>query len=687
MTSNHETSHHLTQESTPRYQYTPLGQEQKIRLVTLSPRIESVQIHVSLSIEVLTEEIVPEYEALSYTWGSPEHRADIFVNDSQSLTLSVTSNLAIALRFLRYEDRPRTLWIDALCINQQDLDERSAQVQRMGDIYSKASRVIVWLGPESQDSPMAIDCIETINRHIVVDWYRLEMHPISAEVHWADWEERLHFSKAQHAAIGNFFARSWFQRLWIWQEVHLASHEILVTVGTRTLSWDSLCTAIFGFHAKTSELDDFNILLRDSVDRAFTLCQDFGNRPLPTLIDDTKDSLCSDPKDRIFALLSLLPPTETNLGIIPNYAESVAVVYKDAMVRWTQKMGNLRLLKDVEMFESPERVPSWVPDWSTKRTTKPIVITQASPLFPKACFTCQNQVLSASGVSVATIDFVERFGNQDSDRLPGVEYDLGPEVRRMACMTEFQDLTACSNMRLSNLFQMISSLEYGEFEFFGDFSLAALRQYEEAVRACSKAVGTGDDRELSEQEIRHCNNAYGFCWNRSLFRTKEGNIGLAPSTAAVGDQVVVLINCSSPMILRPKGENKFQVIGEACYHGFMDCEVFLGPVPSSLRQIAHYAGEESYLQWAHFDANSGGVYIEDPRLGPLPPNWTRRGHLQEAQYLNAETTQKLIDFREISYPTFVNGETGEVMTGGADPRISIEAFEARGVKFQTFNLV
>ena len=193
------------------------------------------------------------------------------------------------------------------------------------------------------------------------------------------------------------------------------------------------------------------------------------------------------------------------------------------------------------------------------------------------------------------------------------------------------------------------------------------------------------------------------CRNRSLFRIKEGHIGLAPRTAAVGDQVAILLNCSSAMILRPNGEDEFQVVGEAYYHGFMDCEAFLGPISSSLHLICR----RSQGWWPHIDSISCGVYIEDPRLGPLPPNWTRDSDYEDLLtmiytrymdaetikkvlytcYVDAETIKKLENLVDLSYPKFVNKETGEKMTDGADPRITLEAFEARGVKFQTFNLV
>lgn len=93
--------------------------------------------------------VIPAFEALSYTWGSlqsPETALHCDP-DNQITEFSLGQNLACAFRHLRYMDRPRRLWVDAVCINQDDLEERSTQVLRMGPIYSRAQRVLAWIGP------------------------------------------------------------------------------------------------------------------------------------------------------------------------------------------------------------------------------------------------------------------------------------------------------------------------------------------------------------------------------------------------------------------------------------------------------------------------------------------------------------------------------------------------------------
>jgi hypothetical protein len=193
------------------YQYLPLNEaKQEIRLVTLLPGEFQSDIHVSLTTVRATKHDIPDFESLSYAWGSAEDPQTIFIGVSGQETLSVTRNMREALPYLRDAKNPRVLWIDAICVNQKDLEERSSQVRRMAWIYSKAKRVIVWLGPASTDSHIALECCNTVSSKINVDWWNDTMFPLSEELHWTDTLRELPFDDKQNIAICNFFNRSWF---------------------------------------------------------------------------------------------------------------------------------------------------------------------------------------------------------------------------------------------------------------------------------------------------------------------------------------------------------------------------------------------------------------------------------------------------------------------------------------------
>ncbi|KAF2105436.1 heterokaryon incompatibility protein-domain-containing protein, partial [Lophiotrema nucula] len=117
---------------------------EEIRVLTLAAGKADDDIHCTLQTTPLS---TARYEALSYVWGYSRSTRLIHVQEKET---QVTENLEAALRDLRYDDQPRLLWVDALCINQSDGEEKGHQVRMMGNIYSGAERVICWLQPHQE---------------------------------------------------------------------------------------------------------------------------------------------------------------------------------------------------------------------------------------------------------------------------------------------------------------------------------------------------------------------------------------------------------------------------------------------------------------------------------------------------------------------------------------------------------
>lgn len=130
------------------YFHKPLGSPDSIRVLDLLPSLNPVaRLRCNLREVSLNGDDITPYEALYYVWRSPGGSQAIICDGQQLL---VTPNCHDALRRLRHRFRVRTLWVDAICIDQRKSDistkERLHQVARMGDIYEKASRVVIWLG-------------------------------------------------------------------------------------------------------------------------------------------------------------------------------------------------------------------------------------------------------------------------------------------------------------------------------------------------------------------------------------------------------------------------------------------------------------------------------------------------------------------------------------------------------------
>ena len=128
------------------YQYLPRNSKaSSIRIINLLPVSvsDSNEIRILLDTIQIQRDNKSQYEALSYTWGSAEDPVAIYVGASGDQIISVTQNLASALQYLRHETEERQLWVDAVCIDQKNLQERSEQVLKMADVYQIAKCAIV----------------------------------------------------------------------------------------------------------------------------------------------------------------------------------------------------------------------------------------------------------------------------------------------------------------------------------------------------------------------------------------------------------------------------------------------------------------------------------------------------------------------------------------------------------------
>lgn len=205
---------HLPKEDSVKEQqkfYPSLSLATSIRVCVLSPGKPSDQISCHLITVDLEDD--PEFEALSYEWRVLEHtKEDIILGGSP---YSIGGNLHYALMELRSQDTERRLWIDALCINQEDVTERGFQVGLMSRIYGQAQNVLVWLGPPSDDSDVAMSLLDVCAQHA-----RHNYLPIKSP-------DEPDFDKSQPVALLNVLERTYWKRVWIIQEIMLARNIVL----------------------------------------------------------------------------------------------------------------------------------------------------------------------------------------------------------------------------------------------------------------------------------------------------------------------------------------------------------------------------------------------------------------------------------------------------------------------------
>jgi len=174
----------------PSYTSLPKGSVRLLRLLPNSDQNSPIECRL-ITFSMLDSGSTHPYESLSYVWGSDNNKQAIYVDDDE---LYVTANLHVALSHLRHCLLERILWVDAICINQGDNDEKGRQIQLMAKIYSKASRVIVWLGEAADGSKQALETIRAAADEQTAN-------PLVDKINWE--------------AILTLLERGWFERIWV----------------------------------------------------------------------------------------------------------------------------------------------------------------------------------------------------------------------------------------------------------------------------------------------------------------------------------------------------------------------------------------------------------------------------------------------------------------------------------------
>lgn len=191
----------------PRYKYKPLDRETKeIRIVILHP---STDFSTEPVCDIYHVALNHKYFALSYVWGKSSDTRPIQVNDR---TLQITANLELALRHLRHPESPVALWIDAICINQEDVKERNYQVGQMRNIYASAFLAIAWTGPQflaREDN--AFELLLQIVQEFVKD----DLLVANETSIWIANNVSLGFKTCSWFPLLEFLERSWFSRVWV----------------------------------------------------------------------------------------------------------------------------------------------------------------------------------------------------------------------------------------------------------------------------------------------------------------------------------------------------------------------------------------------------------------------------------------------------------------------------------------
>ncbi|KAI0172455.1 HET-domain-containing protein [Hypoxylon sp. FL1284] len=552
------------------YKYRPLKpNSHEIRMLQIHPSWRSFsRIKCSLVIadlDDLDSEAVPFgfYEALSYTWGDATGKVTIQLD---GCSFEVTRNLAAALRRLRAKKGSRYLWVDAVCINQADEQERNSQVALMGHVYRRAEQVLIWLGPEADGSKAAMKLVTSIS-DIGVEESDMEAS-LANEAHRARWQD-----------VARLFDRSYWRRVWVRQEVALAKG-IVVLCGDRMMSWDALIEAAIFLNHNTADFEPiaaeltrytsgiYDVIGMDIL-REMILKDD--RVTLEDVILHLRQCECTDQRDKVYGGLGLVG-REVSMPV--DYGLDKVTIYTNAAIAAIQTGNSLNTICACQNLSRGSNLPSWVPDLEADWTARKLRRTEnldtlgsaggfADPTFsfhrrPDGLFS-----LKARGVIVDAISEVcAEFDNHET------LFEVLEEWRALAVKTLAAARPPLSDDEMRSRFWRTITV---------DEELRGLAASDAFIAQALEHVVEGASGAIPPIDLRYAQSTFNErvhedAANRRFYATANGRIGLGPSDTERGDLVVVLLGNALPVVLR-KEDSHYLVVGETYTHGIMKGEI------------------------------------------------------------------------------------------------------------------
>lgn len=608
----------------PPHKYQELEGWGSFRLLNLHPAENSAaELRCDLIDSTLKE--APKYEAVSYTWDDAVFPITLRTEHG---FLKITENLASALRRFRYGTRMRTLWVDAVCINQASIPERNHQVSIMSEIYRGAAQVLCWIGESNEWTEMALAHLThlaaSVRQYGLADvdaqmWFKIPVLDAPED------EARRIIAGAREHHLSSIYGRRWFSRLWVVQEVTLAQRAIMCC-GNNEMDWKVFASSILVLVAAMERTHMFvedgkTFLFAWTIVRnraKYRLLSSDGiilrssHTGFAMLVSAFRAHGCSVDHDRIYALLGLRS-SDYVVDVKPDYSQSVTKLYTDFAILHLRK-GEIEILYDAGLvFRSqsssesniaessePERLPSWAPEYRLSRGSEWLVpypwdeneFQTAIDVPPLVEVEENHEVILVSGMLLDYVKFA--FNIPTTSHEPLLNFASIRELVSI-CKREYYNINPQSYPTLEDSQMVLARLLLVDgscsptHRYLRDQTEESLLEHWIAFEEhCLKDNGEVylryrelDTNPSSEDEVYSSLSVdakkgwiYFKCLQMVLGKFPiasmvGGVFGFVPPGIRAGDAVAVIDGARIPYILRPVGDTSYQLLG-ACYvHGIM----------------------------------------------------------------------------------------------------------------------
>ncbi|KAI2467553.1 HET-domain-containing protein [Annulohypoxylon bovei var. microspora] len=559
-----------------------------IRLLRIFPISSDGLLECNIRTVQLNGAQTPQYDALSYTWGpTTQKEVDKGMNAERhrviicnGRVLSITENLFNCLTQLKESGHYRDLWVDAICINQDDQDERSEQVNIMADVYHSAERVIVWLGAADEYTRLACELVGNLNKLSKEDLQTIT--PRACENKQSTDLLGCANSSKHWEALLWLFGRTWFTRAWVVQELVLA-RETTVLCGQYEFDWETMAS-ISGHMAEQTSANTYQQHSYKNPAKLAAIKKDIqalqaaakkdildgtGNILLRSLIRCRTYEVSND-RDKVYSLLGLARRRhDSTISLYPRYDSSVSEVYTDVAEYLLEVSDDLHVLAHAEgdKFRQVSGLPSWAPDWSVKKDLG-LRITGYTRYEAAGQLPCFKEIrgkgtLVLRGFEFDTINRVGETKKQVNDTKDCNDWlDLLGELEREYPDRDHRDAFWRTILIDTGPGGTVPIEEPWE-NAFGVW-----------MKLCSHKPSDEENRRAHAYET-----SFTHSLNLRLFRTAGGHLGCGTLSCEKDDLVWIVQGSRVPLILRPtvqEGQKAYNLVGGTYIHGFMQGEALEG---------------------------------------------------------------------------------------------------------------
>ncbi|KAI8631611.1 HET-domain-containing protein [Xylariaceae sp. FL1651] len=512
----------------------------QIRLLEVAPGRNDEPIRCLYKIANVTDNV--SYQTISYVWGSMDSKRTIFV---EGTAVELTENLFHALHRMRHATGSRWLWVDALCINQDDDAEKTAQVNMMHQIYSSCSQCAIWMGNIDTADLAATETEALAAARGALDAIRI----LAGEDTGPDLPTQL-VTQHQHVQAGKalkaLMSAQWWSRIWTVQEA-TSPRNLTVFWGPLSIPWSLVKKAaenlIGGRYLAEGRLDWYDLFPDGGAG--------FYTAPILGLIWAAEWAVQSppplemlwrfryrdstDPRDKVYVILNLVPEGSYPLPSVPSsdYSISTATLFRNVMLDLLRDEQGLRPMIGFrgEHKRTPG-LPSWVVDWSLPREGEGIARLWEHNQF-------WFDYTADRGLPMLDLDQMTspQYGEEVLN-LNGLFYDK--VLARSDVIAEKWDEDRLKEMITTLIAQTLA--EEPRHRVISEV------YWQKALSDLIEGAFVDQTAELegmpADEYWRDC-----MLGNQRLFITENGAVGLGPSTTSLGDEIWVLSGGRLPFLL------------------------------------------------------------------------------------------------------------------------------------------